>query len=90
MHARQPGIAAIGLFEKYRCSTWNDDAGYVYNIDAEAGGPWDHCEMAPDESKYGCSWANQRRDFYRDPDTGAWMLRLKERGAGVKCVKFTR
>ncbi|WP_087721940.1 hypothetical protein [Pandoraea sp. PE-S2T-3] len=87
---RQPRVASIRFIEKFRCSSWGGDSGYVYNLDAEAGGPWDHCEMVADEDKYGCSWPNQMRDFYRDKKTGAWSLRLKERGAGITCVKFAR
>ncbi|VVD61306.1 hypothetical protein PIN31115_00109 [Pandoraea iniqua] len=86
--SRQPALAANVLIEKYRC--WIGDGGETYNLDDEAGGPWDYCEMAADERKYHCDQPNQIRDLYRDANTGSWMMRIKQRSAGAKCIKFAR
>ncbi|WP_087691000.1 hypothetical protein [Pandoraea sp. PE-S2R-1] len=87
-HSRHPELLANVTIEKFRC--WIGDGGDTYNLDLEPDGPWDYCEMAPDERKYHCDQPNQRRDLYRDANTGAWMMRLKQRSAGARCVKFAR
>ncbi|VVD97795.1 hypothetical protein PPN31114_01956 [Pandoraea pneumonica] len=86
VRSRLPQVKSIKLFEEFRCAL--GDAGHIYNLDEDKDGPWDYCEMASDEAKYQCDWPNQMRDLYRDIDSGAWKFRLKQRGGGVKCVKF--